>query len=95
MSNLNQFQSFAKRSKHATIRNNKAVIYTRVSDINQRDNTSLDSQLKYCTEYANKNEMDICDYFGGTNESAKTDDRKEFQRMLSFVKTKKVWSRCP
>ncbi|WP_430412343.1 recombinase family protein [Kordia sp.] len=90
MSNLNQFQSFAKRSKHQTIRNNKAVIYTRVSDIKQRDNTSLESQLKYCSEYANKNGMEISGYFGGTNESAKTDDRKEFQRMLSFVKSKKV-----
>ncbi|WP_430413015.1 recombinase family protein [Kordia sp.] len=90
MKNLIQFQSFAKQSKHVTIRNNKAVIYTRVSDIKQRDNTSLESQLKYCTEYANKNDMEICEYFGGTNESAKTDDRKEFQRMLSFVKTKKI-----
>ena len=28
-------------------------------------------------------------YFGGTYESAKTDDRKEFNRMLSFVKRSK------
>ncbi|MEM6721731.1 MAG: recombinase family protein [Bacteroidota bacterium] len=90
MQHLNQFQSFAKRSKHQTIRNNKAVIYTRVSDIKQRDNTSLESQLKYCSEYADKNGMEVCGYFGGTNESAKTDDRKEFQRMLTFVKKKKI-----
>ena len=54
MSNLNQFQSFAKRNKLKTISNNKTVIYTRVSDVKQHDNTSLESQLKYCTEYAQK-----------------------------------------
>jgi len=34
--------------------------------------------------------MEVCGYFGGTNESAKTDDREEFQRMLTLVKKKKI-----
>ena len=33
--------------------------------------------------------MNIVGYFGGTYESAKTDDRKEFNRMLTFVKRSK------
>ena len=82
MSNLNQFQSFAKRNKLKAISNNKAVIYTRVSDVKQHDNTSLESQYKYCTEYAQKKEFDICAHYGGTHESAKTDNRKQFQEML-------------
>ena len=31
----------------------------------------------------------VLDYFGGTFESAKSDERKEFQRMLSYVKRNK------
>ena len=90
MSNLAQFQTFAKFTKQKTIQNNKTVIYTRVSDVKQQDNTSLDSQKKYCTDYALKKALEICGYFGGTVESAKTDDRKEFKRMLAFVKQKKI-----
>ena len=90
MSNLKQFQSFAKRNKLKAINNNKAVIYTRVSDVKQHDNTSLESQKKYCTEFANKKEFEICEYFGGTHESAKTDDRKEFQRLLTYVRQRKI-----
>lgn len=90
MSNLNQFHSFAKQNKRKIISNNKAVIYTRVSDIKQQDNTSLESQKKYCTEFANNKTFEICGYFGGTYESAKTDDRKQFQQMLTFVKKNKI-----
>ena len=90
MSNLQQFQTFAKLNKQKIIQNNKAVIYTRVSDVKQQDNTSLESQKKYCTDYAQKKALEIFGYFGGTVESAKTDDRKEFKSMLNFVKRKKI-----
>lgn len=66
MSNLSQFQSFAKQNKNKIISNNKAVIYTRVSDVKQQDNTSLESQRKYCVEYSLKKELDVLAYFGGT-----------------------------
>ena len=66
-----------------------AVIYTRVSHYSQEDNTSLESQKKYCESFAQKRGLNIVGYFGGTYESAKTDDRKEFNRMLSFVKRSK------
>lgn len=90
MSNLNQFQSFAKRNEQKIANNNKAVIYTRVSDAKQQDNTSLESQRKYCTEYAMNRNFDICGYYGGTVASAKTDDRKAFQEMLTDVRRKKI-----
>jgi len=90
MNKLDQFKPFAKQSKTKIIINNNAVIYTRVSDIKQSDNTSLESQKKYCTEYAIRKELTVLNYFGGTYESAKTDDRKEFKKMLDFVKKNKI-----
>lgn len=66
------------------------VIYTRVSSKEQMDtNQSLEWQKKFCLEYAIKNKLDIKGYFGGTYESAKSDERKEFTRMLKFVKASK------
>ena len=66
------------------------VIYTRVSSKEQMDtNQSLEWQKKYCMEYAVKNKLNIQGYFGGTYESAKSDERKEFTRMLKFVKSSK------
>lgn len=66
------------------------VIYTRVSSKEQADtNQSLEWQKKYCLNYAVKNNFKILGYFGGTYESAKSDERKEFSRMLKFVKAQK------
>ena len=66
------------------------VIYTRVSSKEQMEtNQSLEWQKKYCYEYAVKNKLNIKGYFGGTYESAKSDERKEFNRMLKFVKASK------
>ena len=66
------------------------VIYTRVSSKEQMEtNQSLEWQKKYCEEYAIKNKFNIKGYFGGTYESAKSDERKEFNRMLKSVKASK------
>jgi DNA invertase Pin-like site-specific DNA recombinase len=66
------------------------VIYTRVSSKEQMEtNQSLEWQKKFCTEYAQKNAFAIKGYYGGTYESAKSDERKEFGRMLQFVKASK------
>ncbi len=90
MSALEQFQNFAKKNHKKIVRNNKAVIYTRVSDAKQKDNTSLESQKEICTEFAIKNGYEVCQYFGGTYESAKTDERKAYKEMLAYVKRKKI-----
>jgi site-specific DNA recombinase len=69
---------------------NLAVMYTRVSGKGQFDkNESLETQRKSIEEYALRNNLIIVSAFGDTYESAKTDARKEFQRMLNFVKTSK------
>ena len=91
MSNLDSFQKWAKSSdKPSTANLKQAVIYTRVSSKEQADkNLSLDFQKKIILEYASKNSFEILSFFGGTYESAKTDGRKEFQRMLDFIKKNK------
>ncbi len=85
-------KNFAKgkgdQQKESGIQN--CVIYTRVSSKEQMDtNQSLEWQKKFCTEYAKKNDFAIKGYFGGTYESAKSDERKEFGRMLKYVKASK------
>lgn len=82
------FDQFAKKGKGQKLRTDgKAVIYTRVSTKEQAENNaSLETQLKYCKELANKKGLEVSEYFGGTYESAKSDERKEFQKMLNYVK---------
>ena len=70
-----------------------AVIYTRVSSSEQaQNNGSLEVQKKLCEDFCLKNQLAVIDYFGGTFESAKSDGRKEFQRMLEFVNKNKAVS---
>ena len=89
MSNLSLFQQFAPKVPEKFKEGNNAVIYTRVSSADQEDNTSLGSQKKHCEIFAERRGLNVVGYFGGTYESAKTDDRKEFNRMLTFVKRSK------
>lgn len=91
MKNLDIFKPFAKASKVQSINTDgKAVIYTRVSTKEQAENNaSLETQKKYCLEFANRKNIQVIEYFGGTYESAKSDERKQFQKMLSFVKRRK------
>tara|TARA_Y100000385_G_C13102112_1_gene645211 strand:- start:9 stop:1604 length:1596 start_codon:yes stop_codon:yes gene_type:complete len=87
----NRFDAFTKGSKLVDSPQKEAVIYTRVSTKEQADNNaSLETQMKHCTKYAAEKELDIVEYFGGTYESAKNDERKEFQKMLSYVKRRKT-----
>jgi site-specific DNA recombinase len=87
MNDLALFQGFARGMKIQGQRTSNCVIYTRVSTKEQADNNmSLDTQLKFCGQFAKKQGYNILGNFGGTFESAKTDERKEFSNMLSFVK---------
>ncbi len=90
MNDLAIFRQFAAPVPKGFEKGNNAVIYTRVSSADQENNTSLASQKKHCELYSEKRNLTIIDYFGGTYESAKTDDRKEFMRMLAFVKRNKT-----
>lgn len=62
------------------------VKYTRVSGGKQMLNDSIENQNKTIDEFAKKFNLEIVASFGDTHESAKTDDRKEFQRMIDFCK---------
>jgi len=82
------FADFAKQpKKKAKSKNlNQVVVYTRVSSLEQASNMSLPYQRQVIDEYAHRTGLEIIAYFGGKHESAKTDGRIEFQRMLDFIK---------
>jgi site-specific DNA recombinase len=85
-------KSFAKGvSRKSDVKKaQNAVIYTRVSTKEQADtNQSLETQKKYCLEYALKSGLNVLAFFGGTYESAKTDERNEFNRMIRFSRNQK------
>ena len=86
MKDLIEFARFAPKVNNFGDKRN-AIIYTRVSTKEQADtNTSLETQKKHCESYAIKNGYKVVAYYGSTHESAKSDDRKEFKRMLKFAK---------
>ncbi|MEI8279894.1 MAG: recombinase family protein [Bacteroidota bacterium] len=69
---------------------NGCVIYTRVSSSEQAaNNGSLETQKRLCEDYAYKHQFLIKKYFGGTYESAKSDERKHFKLMLDYVRRNK------
>lgn len=84
------FDQFGKGTRKTNVTTHNCVIYTRVSTKEQADNNmSLETQRKACEQYAAKQGHIIMVYFGGTYESAKTDERKQFNAMLAFVKKSK------
>ena len=67
-----------------------AVSYSRVSSKEQFENNgSLESQSKTIKRFSSNERIPIVAEFGGVYESAATDERKEFQRMLSYIKQSK------
>lgn len=83
------FQQFGKLQKHTRplLETNYVVTLSRVSSKRQfEENLSIENQNKYFEEHALRTGKIILASFGGTYESAKTDDRKEFKRMLEFIK---------
>ncbi|MFC4233590.1 recombinase family protein, partial [Parasediminibacterium paludis] len=71
-------------------RGGKAAIYTRVSSLEQRNNnSSLETQDTMCRQFAQREQIPIKITFGGVHDSAKTDGRVEFKRMLNYVKKDK------
>lgn len=81
-------QTFGRRSKTRIrkVDSNLVVKYTRVSGGRQMLNDSLENQTKAIDDYANRSGLEIVASFGQTHESAKTDDRKEFNRMIDFCR---------
>ena len=85
---------FAKgEAKKETCLGGYAIIYCRVSTKEQVNGQSLEVQLEKCREYAEKKGLVVLEEFGGSYESAKSDkERKEFNRMLSFLRKKRKFS---
>lgn len=87
MKQLEVFSKFAKGDKAITIVEDNCVIYTRVSTKEQAEgNLSLETQKKACDLHASKQGYNIASYFGGTYESAASDERKEFKLLIEFCK---------
>ena len=59
----------------------RAVIYARYSSDNQTE-SSIEGQIRECTEYAKYNNIPIIGTYIDRAFSAKTDNRPEFQRMI-------------
>ncbi|MEM1000881.1 MAG: recombinase family protein, partial [Bacteroidota bacterium] len=69
--------------------NKRTVLWTRVSTKGQEDNTSLNNQRETCYRIVENEALEVIAEFGGKGESAKAGSvRKEFHRMLAFVKKK-------
>jgi|CXWL01.1.fsa_nt_gi DNA invertase Pin-like site-specific DNA recombinase len=68
----------------------RGIIYCRVSSQEQVVNTSLESQEKYCREYAKREGIEIVrEPFVEKGESAKTANRTEFIKAINFCSDKK------
>ena len=92
MKTLEVFAKFGKHNRNGIkkIVTNNVVVYTRVSSKEQADkNLSLETQRNAIDEFTKRNHLNVIGYFGGTYESAKTDGRKEFMRMLDFIRKNK------
>lgn len=73
------------RRKKETSVSNKAVIYARVSSREQEKGFSIPAQIKYLKDYANKNGYEVvCTY--SEAESAKKAGRREFEKMLAYIR---------
>ena len=68
---------------------NRAVIYVRVSTIDQVENFSLSTQEKQCRQFCTSHAFDVDKIFVEEGESAKTTNRTQFQKMLAYCRENK------
>ena len=66
-----------------------AIIYVRVSSFEQIDGTSLESQERLCKEYAKRENLNVLQIYIEKGESAKTANRTQFIKAISFCSEKK------
>lgn len=94
LSIFNTFEQNSRKKKSAVnMRSGQeyAVGYTRVSSKEQfLHNGSLETQRKMIDGLSLSKKVPIIEYFGGTYESAKSDERKEYLRMLDYIKKSKL-----
>ena len=66
-----------------------AVIYVRVSTKEQIENLSLPTQLRACEEYCRRQGYEVLERFHEEGESAKTTDRSQLQKLLTYCRLNK------
>jgi DNA invertase Pin-like site-specific DNA recombinase len=66
-----------------------AVIYVRVSTKEQTENLSLPTQLRACEEYCRRQGYEVIERFHEEGESAKSTDRSQLQKLLTFCRLNK------
>lgn len=64
----------------------RAVLYCRVSTVEQTQNLSLSTQEQACRQYAEREGYAVAEMFIDRGESAKTTDRPEFQRLIAYCR---------
>src|SRR5665213_820060 len=67
----------------------RAVIYVRVSTVEQMEGGSLDSQERVCRDFANKKGYEVAKVFIEGGESAKTANRTELLILQKYIADKK------
>ncbi len=67
----------------------QAVIYCRVSTLEQTKNLSLETQRTACVEYCQRCGYEVAQVFVEEGESARTADRTELKRLLDYVRQHK------
>ena len=67
----------------------KAVVYCRVSTMEQVENNSLPNQEKACNEYCERQGFEVAKIFVDEGESAKTKDRPALLSMIEYCKKSK------
>jgi site-specific DNA recombinase len=86
MSNIELFQKYLNTKTVEKIENRNIVGYTRVSSKQQNENFSLIEQEEEIRLYAQKNDYNLLEIYGGTYESASGDfSRKEFKQLFDRV----------
>jgi site-specific DNA recombinase len=87
---LHIFTAFGKGIKFiASTEGLFGLTYSRVSTKEQEKGFSLNVQDKAMEDEASRNNVAILASFGGVYESAKNDEREEFNRMLNFARKSK------
>ncbi len=64
----------------------KAIVYVRVSSIEQTENTSLTNQERSCRLWCEREGYEVAGVFRDEGESAKTKDRPELLRALDYAR---------
>ena len=72
----------ARKAKKPTPPKDTAVIYARFSSSKQRE-ASIEDQLRICRQWCADRDVEVVAEYCDRAASGRTDDRPEFQRMIS------------